>query len=529
MRASFSQAAQMINPPPSRRAVPFSVLASLAVLLSCIGTPAHAQKMVFAHYMVTNQDYQGDTDPTGEAKIAAYEREIQQAQAVGIDGFALNVGGWLNQTYYIRYSAELFEAAARLNSGFKLMFSADMCCGNAMRDVEDMVRRFANDPRYGAVYYRFNGKVVLTTFSGDSMGTAFWNQVKSDLATGANPSTTVEPTVLAQVSGAPSNAPVNIFLVPAFFWGGEIPVAASIQQGFNQWSSTVDGSFYWGIAGVPGSGGALDQIPSSESYASVVHGGGKLYMAPICLQFWGANANRYYEYSGGAGLRAMWMDAINVSHPEWVEIITWNDFIEGSYVSPIDDPNKYPFANFLNTTGVPSSTLGYFHSHNGATALLAYYIQWYKTGVRPTISNDSIYWFYRTQSVNQSAGVPAVSAATNHGPVADVVYVTANLAAPATLMVTSGSNVSTFNLQAGTTDVRAPFAVGTTPTFEVVRNGTPSIARATGADTIVAVPQFNDYYYSTGAATSGNVAARRHPSLLPQFPLESKPLEVRTR
>ena len=42
----------------------------------------------------------------------------------------------------------MFEAAARLNNGFKLMFSADMCCGNSLDDVEDMMRRFANNPRY---------------------------------------------------------------------------------------------------------------------------------------------------------------------------------------------------------------------------------------------------------------------------------------------------------------------------------------------------------------------------------------------
>jgi fibronectin type 3 domain-containing protein len=286
--------------------------------------------------------------------------------------------------------------------------------------------------------------------------------------------------------------------VPAFFWGGEIPGLSSIQQGFGQWSSTIDGSFYWGIAGVPGSGGTFDQIPSSDNYASVVHAGGKLYMAPICLQFWGANANRYYEYGGAAGLRKMWLDAINVSHPEWVEIITWNDFIEGSYVSPIDDPNKYPFANFLGTTGVPTSTLGYFHSHAGATALLPYFIRWYKTGVEPSLSNDSIYWFYRTQSVSYNAGVPAVSAATNHGPVADVIYVTANLAAPATLKVTSGLQVSTFNLSAGSTDVQAPFTVGTTPLFELDRNGIAVIPSTAGTDPIASTPQYNDYYYSTG-------------------------------
>ena len=474
------------------------ILASMLLLWGLACVPAHAQRLVFAHYMVTNQDYQGNTDPTQEAKIAAYEREIQQAQAAGIDGFALNAGGWLNQNYYIIYSAQIFEAAVRLNSGFKLMFSADMCCGNGINDVEDMVRRFANDPRYSQVYFKFNGKVVLTTFSGDGMGTSFWQQVRSDLATGSNPSTTAEPSALAEVSGPPSNAPLNIFLVPAFFWGGEIPTLSSVQQGFSQWSATIDGSFYWGIAGVPGSGGSLDQIPSSEDYASVVHGGGKLYMAPICLQFWGANADRYYEYSGAAGMRKMWMDAINVSHPDWVEIITWNDFIEGSYVSPIDDPNKYQFANFLDTTGVPATTLGYFHSHQGATALLPYFIQWYKTGVQPTITNDSIYWFYRTQSLNFNAGTPAVSPSTNFGPMADVIYVTANLPAPATLKVTSGSQVSTFNLPAGSSDVQAPFSVGTTPTFELDRGGVAVIPATSGTDAISASPQFNDYYYSTG-------------------------------
>jgi hypothetical protein len=45
----------------------------------CLALPCRAQRMVFAHYMLTNQDYQGDTDPTQEAKIAAYQREIREA------------------------------------------------------------------------------------------------------------------------------------------------------------------------------------------------------------------------------------------------------------------------------------------------------------------------------------------------------------------------------------------------------------------------------------------------------------------
>ena len=476
----------------------------------CAGLPLQAQKIVLAHYLLTNQDYQNDSDPTQELKIAAYQREIRQAQAAGIDGFALNVGGWLNQTYYIRYSAQMFEAAARLNSGFKLVFSADMCCGNGVNDVEDMMRRFANDPRYAAVYLKHNGAFVLTTFSGDALGTAAWQQIRSDLANGTNPSTTPEPTALAEVSGAPSSAGMPIFLVPAFFWGGELPTQPSIQAGFNQWNSIIDGSFYWGIAGVPGSGGSLDQIPSSEAFASVVHGGGKLYMAPVDLQFWGANANRYYEYSGFQGLRRMWMDAINVTHPDWVEIITWNDFIEGGYVSPIDDPNKYPFANFLNTTGVPTSTLGYFHSHYAATDLLPFFIQWYKTGVQPAINTDAIYFAYRTQPAAFNAGTPSV--ANKYGPVADSIYITSNLTAAAILKVTTGGQTATLSLPAGSSDTQTPFLPGNPPAFELDRNGA-TVLSGSGTDPILATPQYNNFYYSTGDLTGNGIGGGTGPAV----------------
>ena len=91
---------------------------------------------------------------------------------------------------------------------------------------------------------------------------------------------------------------------------------------------------------MPGQGASPDQIPSSEAYSEVLHSAGKQYMAPVTIQFWGADAARHFEYSGYSGMRKLWLDAINVSHPDLVEIVTWNDFIEGTYVSPIDDPNK---------------------------------------------------------------------------------------------------------------------------------------------------------------------------------------------
>ena len=463
--------------------------------------------MVFAHYMLTNQDYQADDDPTQEKKIAGYEQEIEQARALGVDGFALNVGGWLREPYYVRYAAQMFEAAARLNNGFKLMFSADFCCGNGAEDVEDMMRRFANNPRYTRVYFRHDGQFVLTTFAGDSLGTAQWRQIRQDLASGTHPSTVKCANALASVSAVPSSRPLRIFLVAAFFWAGETPDRSGVERGLKEWSDVIDGSFYWGIAGVPGSGGALDNVRSSEAYASAVHAAHRLYMAPVTVQFWGANANRYYEYSGGAGMRAMWMDAIVRSHPEWVEIITWNDFIEGTYISPIDDPSRYPQANQLVQSGVPAGTPGYFHDHAAAGRLMSYFIRWYKTGVPPPIRDDAIYWFYRTQPMNADAGVPAKN---KFGPVEVVIYITANLNAPATLRVESGGRVTLIPLSAGSHDVSAPFAAGEAPTFTLSRAGRV-VLQGRGVDPIDASPRYNNFYYSTGmaeASAAGSEVAR---------------------
>jgi glucan endo-1,3-alpha-glucosidase len=453
----------------------------------------HAQRMVFAHYMLSNQDYAVE-DATGESSIAGYERDIREAQAVGIDGFALNAGGWFKEPRYIRRASEMFEAATRLNSNFKLMFSADMCCGLGADDIEDMVRRFANNPRYSDVYLRHKGRFVLSTFSGSKQGPEFWRQLRSDLESGLHPSLLAAPNALPVASGISSSAPVQIELVPAFFFGGELPSSSQTREGLAAYNDVVDGIFYWGIAGVPGLGHAPDQLPSSEAYASAAHALGKLYMAPICFQFWGANANRYYEYGGYSGMRSMWMDAIHVSHPEWVEIITWNDFVEGTYISPISDPEEYPYGKELQ--GALAQAPHYFHSHRGATEILRYYIQWYKTGRQPVIKFDQIYWAYRTQILPPSA--TAKDGVAMYGEVQNAMYVTANLKAAATLEVTTGKTRHTIQLKAGSVDIHVPMMAGGPPYFRLTR-GSTVLAQGRGADDICNACQITNFYYSTGS------------------------------
>ena len=473
------------------------LLASIAVL-GIVAAPVHAQtKLVIARYIVDNQDYSGSTD--NATKVAAYEREIMEAKAAGIDGFALEPGSWSGEPFLITYTTQMFQAAAALNNGFKLCMAPSVL-GSTANDMKDMVRRFANDPAYSGVYLLINGKVALAPFGPSDSWIPILNQVRADLAT-SNP--VPPPSGFSQTI----STPLQITLIPLVFWGGEVPVQADIQTEFNQWASTIDGAAYYGQAGIAGSGGSLDTITSSEAFANVVHSGGKLYAAPVTMQYWGANNSRYYEYSGYTGMRKFLMDAINVTHPEVLQLNYWNDFIGGDYFSPIDDPNKYPNANFLVSSGLPTwnqgvtPPTGYFHSHIGATNLLPYYLQWYKTGVQPTITKDSIYWAYRTLPMAFNASTPSV--ANKFGPLADSIYVTCHLTSAATLKVTSGSLVTNINVAAGISDVSAPFTAGNTPTFQLIRNAA-TVINATATDPIQSSGQFNNYYYSTGSATSSD-------------------------
>lgn len=90
------------------------LLTTFALVLSCVISPAQAHRMLFAHYMVTNQDYQGDTDPTGEAKIAAVP-----ASAAGQRKFNVVINGTQVLTAF-----DILAAAGGRNRAVSEQFTA---------------------------------------------------------------------------------------------------------------------------------------------------------------------------------------------------------------------------------------------------------------------------------------------------------------------------------------------------------------------------------------------------------------------
>ena len=236
--ASIHAAAASGNGPASTGS---SVPASITLPdVSFFRAPTNVErgKKVFAHYMLCCGSF-GETPE-------AYEKDIRLAQKMGLDGFALNVGGWRQNPTYKDRMAAMFAAAKNLNTDFKLFISADMCCGLNADDIIEMMKLYADNP----TYFRQAGRPVLSTYSGESKGRAFWQ------------SSVLEP--LAKLGLKP-------FFVPAFY---SVTPSGRASDEVAFWNSLVDGLFYFGPAQTPF--GTPSVIETNLAYTRALKAAGKL-------------------------------------------------------------------------------------------------------------------------------------------------------------------------------------------------------------------------------------------------------------
>jgi len=389
-------------------------------------------RRVFAHYMVCC--------PVGgeHAPVDDYTKEIRQAQSRGVDGFALNCGSWTEQPRYRAIATRIFKAAAALGMGFKLFFSAD---GLSPDQVVAMVSEFYEHPNM----LRFARKPVLSTFAGDK---AWAEAFLTPLATAGKP----------------------VFFVPFFFprdlfgHNTERFTDRNLAQLIAD-NGFVDGYFYFGA------GGSGDDIADrSIKVGQAWRRAGKLYMAPLCPYYRGLGPRNYrvFETRGFEGMAREWEAAI-AADAQWVEIVTWNDWGESTYVSDFGSPTS---------TDVWNGHWGQLPSHAAYLAASAYYIRWFKTGIQ-RIDRDDLYWFYRL-SPREKPGFDNPENKTEGFPsgvenLEDRLFLTVFLVAPAQIDVESGDRRYRFPLSAGVHHLSADFALGPQK-FRVEREGRTILA-----------------------------------------------------
>ncbi len=441
------------------------------------GHSGTSSKLVFAHYMVCNRDYGGS--------VAGYERDIQEAQANGIDGFALNCGSW-NSADYKWDTASIFKAARAVSpdGSFKLFFSADMT-GLSNAEILQMMTAYSSHTNYWHIQQNGASRPVLSTWGGEG-------------GTFADTKTRWATQVLAPLHAAG----INPYFMPFFFTksadGSQYVdlTPSNITAEINGvLRGLANGMFYTPSVLCPVST-TRNVFAGSETYAAALKSAGMGTMGSVTPQYWGSKqttlGRRYIEYFGGEGLAAQWNSLINVQKPSWVECFTWNDFDEASYFSPVDDVSTYwPW--------LTHNRPGFYKCHSGAAKLNAYYIDWYKSGHQPVPTHDSLYCFYRTHPKDATATNDTVGRVSWFiGDCEDTTFVTTILTAPATLVVTSGSRTSTFSVPAGLTNTRIPFNVGA-QSFKVVRSGRTLLTH-TGTP-IVAAPVEYDFNYYTASVS----------------------------
>ncbi|MGC3024519.1 endo-1,3-alpha-glucanase family glycosylhydrolase [Burkholderia sp. DN3021] len=215
----------------------------------------------------------------------------------------------------------------------------------------------------------------------------------------------------------------------------------------------ADGYFYFGAAGTP----AL-LSGSVRALAPALRDAGKTFMASVTPYYRGQPQGtnyRAFETGGFAGMAEEWRAAIE-SKANWVQIVTWNDWAESTYVAPTGSGRQ---------ACVYDARFGPILSHEGYLRASRYYIEWFKTGRQPPIVRDGLGFFYRLHPVAMASGAPRVP----QGRLVDRIFVCVFLTRPATLTIGLGTRFVSRSLPAGVSFVDVPGMPGR-PSFTVVRD-----------------------------------------------------------
>ena len=403
------------------------LIAATVLLLSTLTIQIRAQ-YVFAHYMMGN---------TYDSDIGTFVSDIERALVVGIDAFALNLGpdDWMSDRV-----GTMFQAASHYPK-FKLFFSFDM---TVMSDVNSLLGYVQQYAHHNSSFW-YSEKYFVSTFAGQG------NNFGED---NVNDGWQIKFKDPLDAQGIP------VFFVPSFF----VP-----PQNIFETYPVMDGYFDWTAWSLTDS---LKNTDNDEVLLSDATKNNKTYMAGVSPWFFthfGAPYNKNWIYKSEALWPTRWQQILDLK-PQFVEIITWNDYGESHYVGPI--AGSLPAGSEAWVTGF---------DHAAWMDLASYYIQAYKTGSLPEITADKVYYWYRTHSKNVTRSDP-VGRPKNADWADDDIVVFALLTSDAEISVNTGGNTFNFNVHAGSNLFQQPFGQGNV-TVSLIRNN-QTLASQQGNNTI---------------------------------------------
>ena len=370
-------------------------------------------------------------------------QDIRRASALGIDGFAVDL--LASSGLHWDRAVRMMDMAIEVGAGFKILPMPDMEAEfkAAPENLLPALRTIAAHP---AAYRLADGRLVISPYNAQNQSVAWWSQLMQTLA----------------------NEGISIAFFPVFQgWSKYAAAYAPISYGVSDWGDRS-----------PGANAGWRSAPAAA------HAANTLWMAPVSPQDSRAKDLIFWEARNSENYRVMWENAI-AGGADWVQIITWNDYSEGTEIAP------------------SSGTQWSFYD------LTAYYVAWFKTGVQPTVTRDVLYYFHRVHATSAAPSTVQTRPYTRmpgSDAAADDIEVLAFATRAGTLRIASGSTVSERAVATGMNVVRVPLAQGI-PAFEMVANG----SRAAGVRSGFAIDNnivYQDLLYRSGSSSRSLVAPR---------------------
>ncbi|KAJ7289549.1 glycoside hydrolase family 71 protein [Mycena rebaudengoi] len=380
-------------------------------------------KYVFAHFIVGIVASYVQSD---------WEADMNLAKAIGIDGFALNIG---KDTYNDQQLGFAYAAAA--NVGFKVFISFDFSYWTSS-DVSTMATYMQTYATQTGQFI-YNNAAFVSSFVGDGY-----------------PYRTLE-----------SQSGVTLFACPNW------------QPGSFVSNSNADCGLAWNAAWPNTNNQPLDaNITTTLDQQYISDLGSKPYMMPVSPWFsthYGTDtySKNWIFYSDWL-YQSRWDEVLQVQ-PQFVEILTWNDFGESHYVGPLHGNNSPIYAG--GPTGAELWVNGM--PHDAWRDVAQVYISAFKSGAStPTVATDELVYYYRPNPKGTTCSDNVAPQPTGYQYDDDFVFVIALLKSAGTVTITfvstisfsvlsltsfrSGSNApKQFSLAAGVHTIAAPMGLGT--------------------------------------------------------------------
>lgn len=368
-------------------------------------------------------------------KLADAKIDVMWAQNIGVDAFFVNMfTDQANPWAWPMYTTYL-KAAKELGTGFKVAPNID--CMGAGSSGSNMANNIINHLKNQGEFsnpnqFKVNGKFLVGSFNASRCSVSYWTDLKNTFASAG-----LDPSLMCVFLGGAYRSEYDGVCDVWTDWGFRDPFSAPS----GNWNTR-----YSAAAG------------REPIVAAISHGDTRY-----------KSENNAYEQRGSETLRITWEEAINTG-ADWAQFVTWNDIGEHSQAYP-------------NTA-----------EQWALYDLSAYYIAWFKTGVKPVINKDALYYSHRIAKV-PSGSMPSLRA----GSWSNLVEVVAFLTAPATVEIVTAEGTTKKDFEAGVQVLTAPLPASGKPKLRIVRNNN-AVVDITSAFSVGPMPVPNDIIYRAGGS-----------------------------